>query len=492
MRILWIEDFGMIEPDRLLGGLTGWLNDEAIDDLAKEIKDRIGVGNTTNFFAGWRRFYQGSSAFTALGHEVDFCLSFSEVETLLDSDKTCDHYDAVLIDIDLSENDFFNVIPDGIDSERAGIWIYNRLVHAGFPPERLAFFTGNDDKAGAFVAACNEFYIHPKPKSFGKIQSFDNKVESLSTWLTMLEHAADNYIMLRRGVMDGCKFLEEILIDSGASNESGTIQFNRYIAGNSDAKMCTEEAREYLSAVSAALPARQPSKGSQARVYRLFLRTLAHEWEDKANPNNLRLPDQLLSTLGWTMKNTRNWLSHSRVMDRARSKELAFLFLVNMRAMFVLGKQLEAYEMQLLRLFGAIAHALQDDEVTADLNLSYVDARNRLVQINGNPESTQNDRKGEDVKLKHYSQVANAISRAPNPPTDFDFLKSLYRIFWHGLSTTRFDRTKTSNELPSQCGIVLYTPYVQPFKISRYPAWVKDVANAVYIHSFSDLNRITT
>ena len=484
MRILWIEDFGgKATVDGLIGGLTGWLNDESIDVLADEVNNIL--RSDPHDFEGWRRFYQTSSSFTSLGHEVDFCMHFLEVERMLDSNKTCDNYDVVLIDIDLSENDFFTVMPDSVEPTLAGFWIYNRLVHAGFPPERLAFFTGNDDKAGEFVIACSEFYIHPKPTSFSKIRPDENKGVTLSNWLTSLEQAADRYIMLRRGVLDGCRYLENFLIDPSVTDVSDIIQFNRYIAGESESRMLAEEAREYLFAVSSTLPVKHPTAGQQPSVVRLFLRTLAHEWEDKAHPGNLRQRDPLLSALGWTMKNTRNWLSHSRFLEHAGTNDLAFLFLVNMRAMFALKDELETYELQLLRLFGTNTSPLQDDQITASLILSYVAVKNILVEKIRNHEKSQNGKRIEDET--HYNQVVNALIRAEIQLTDFDFLKSLYKIFWHGLARIESPKFDVDPN-PTHRKVVLHMSYVLKVDMSKYPPWVKNLTNAIHDHSFSDLN----
>ena len=59
----------------------------------------------------------------------------------------------------------------------------------------------------------------------------------------------------------------------------------------------------------------------------------------------------ILSALGWIMKNVRNWTAHTSVINRLEAQDVAFMFLINMRAMFDLGPKLVTYERVLLALF---------------------------------------------------------------------------------------------------------------------------------------------
>ena len=54
-------------------------------------------------------------------------------------------------------------------------------------------------------------------------------------------------------------------------------------------------------------------------------------------------------TFAWLMKMTRNWVSHANLLEPLNPHIIAFLFLVNMRAMFKLPKAIQPYEKILLR-----------------------------------------------------------------------------------------------------------------------------------------------
>ncbi|TGO02369.1 hypothetical protein PN36_26115 [Candidatus Thiomargarita nelsonii] len=82
---------------------------------------------------------------------------------------------------------------------------------------------------------------------------------------------------------------------------------------------------------------------------------------DAAYPDNLSACDKkdkgciqvhrIKYTFGWIMKCVRNWGAHTTLFDKLTESEVAFFFIVAMRAMFKLSDNTQAYENILLNLF---------------------------------------------------------------------------------------------------------------------------------------------
>jgi len=86
------------------------------------------------------------------------------------------------------------------------------------------------------------------------------------------------------------------------------------------------------------------SKDNKATLYKLFIRTLVHEWE-AADPKEIR-------GLAWIMKSTRNWIAHnSNLFNELDERMVAYLFIINMRVMFDFDDAVQPYEKILLDLF---------------------------------------------------------------------------------------------------------------------------------------------
>lgn len=160
--------------------------------------------------------------------------------------------------------------------------------------------------------------------------------------------------------------------------------------------------------------------------YRLFLRTLAHEWEENIDPNSFKEKHgndlskiRDIYTFARIMKMTRNWVSHANLLEPLAPQIIAFLFLVNMRAMFKLPKAIQPYEHILLRC------------ITSS-------PTNDLKQLNENIGHVESDVDGISsvlniYKSAHFGEKINAIYRrnTGNPdPEEHDFKRFLLQYFW--------------------------------------------------------------
>jgi hypothetical protein len=208
--------------------------------------------------------------------------------------------------------------------------------------------TGEKYSLTGFERKCAEIYI-PKVAGFEKN---DAEYEKLREWI---KEQSSDYSVLRRGIIEACDFLKKYI---DASDEN--IQFRDYVKLENHEptiEIPDTEIKNYLDALSQSLAIRQPIDQSASNIrYRLFLRALSHEWEENIEPKSLKQKyDDLnkirdIYTFGWIMKTTRNWVSHGKLLEPLDVRILAFLFLINMRAMFKLPKAVQPYEPSLLGL----------------------------------------------------------------------------------------------------------------------------------------------
>jgi len=315
---------------------------------------------------------------------------------------------------------------------KAGFYIYNHLIRSGVPAENICFLTGEKASTLQFLDHCRSALM-PPPTAFEKS---DSGFQEFRDWLRRRQE--DPYVTLRRSIIDGCEYLRH-LVEADEAN----IQFREFIGfkGSDPERITREGIIDYLGTVQALLPsighADTRSGVEDLRVeqlYRLLVRTLAHEWEDAASPVNLRrdLPvkqKSILRTLGWIMKNVRNWMAHNSVINQLTAEDVAFLFLVNMRAMFNLGPKVVPYERSLLALFSRDspqpAPGLIEEQLRDALVQSYRKVKERVIK----------SRQARDAVS--FNELVNNLVLANENAVGVGYIGLLRQMFWHGLSPAR-------------------------------------------------------
>jgi len=330
----------------------------------------------------------------------------------------------------------FRGVEKSVFHRKAGFYIYNHLIRSGVPAENICFLTGEKASTLDFLDHCRSALM-PQPTAFEKS---DSGFQEFRDWLRQRQE--DPYVTLRRAVIDGCEYLLH-MIDADDSK----IQFREFVGskGADPERITRDEIIDYLNTLQAFLPnighAEMRSGADDQRVehlYRLFVRTLAHEWEDAASPVNLRrdMPLKkisLLRTLGWIMKNVRNWMAHNSVINKLAAEDVAFLFLVNMRAMFDLGPKVVPYERSLLALFSRDspqpAPGLIEDQLRDALVQSYRKVKERVLK----------SRQARDAVS--FNELVNNLVLANENAVGAGYLCLLRQMFWHGLSPARLTNT---------------------------------------------------
>ena len=361
MNILWIEDFG--------GGLStgaATLNLMFQDLISFENWDEDELSLLSNP-SDLEKFFKDNSALHCVylcRHVYDYA-KFKANQTLTKS------IDAVIIDIRLDNKVNFDLpIPNNSHEKEkfhinAGFYIFNDLVHLGFPADQMCFMTGEKNSFSGFKKQCDDIYI---PEVIG-FEKSDAEYGKLRQWIKERE---SDYAILRRGIIEGCRFLKAQI-----ENDDGNIQFREFIKVENNQptiEIPTTDIENYLDVLSQLLALKEPNE--QNIQYRLFLRTLVHEWEENIDPDSLKQKHgndlskiHDLYTFAWLMKMTRNWVSHANLLEPLDPQIIAFLFLINMRAMFKLPKAIQPYERILLRCMSLLpANDIDNQALIDDVN----------------------------------------------------------------------------------------------------------------------------
>lgn len=426
MNVVWVEDFGGTLPAneitlKLL--FKGLIKSEVFNQWGNEVD----LLNETEILT---TFFEEHS-----NHKVVLLKNVFDYQSHVAQGDVTQH-DVFVTDINLTQNvDHSRPLPHGMEEmdssafhKKAGFYIYNHLVRKGVPPDNICFLTGEESTSKDFGDHCQNSLI-PRPIAFEKS---DGGYTKFRTWLD--GHKDDPYLSLRRAVIEGCEYLKKLVAE-----DKSAIQFGNFIRPERDEssrERTSDDMCDYLGSLQQLLPARKPSDTEKKRLFRLFVRSLAHEWEDAASPTNLRRDldfkkRSTLRALGWIMKNVRNWMSHTAVIDDLDERNVAFLFFVNMRAMFDLGANTLKYEQQLLGLFEAktdsVPPQLDEVKIRDCLLQSYKVIKERII----------GSRQVRDAI--YFNEMINNLVLSGECAGKVNFVDSLYQLFWHGLSPAKLN-----------------------------------------------------
>ena len=124
------------------------------------------------------------------------------------------------------------------------------------------------------------------------------------------------------------------------------------------------------------------------------------------------------------MKNVRNWMSHNSVINHLDEADVAFVYLVNMRAMFRWDFAPVRFEKLALILLksgdGDSEAALDESALRRNLVRSYKKIRD-LAQSHRVSES------------RHFASLVNNLAQPGVDNGEVHFVQALYQMFWHGL-----------------------------------------------------------
>ncbi len=363
----------------------------------------------------------------------------------------------------------------------AGYKLYVELVMAlDFPKEHILFCSNHTKEQKHIQSVFKEAKID-LPLMLSKEEK--NEVQQ---WITK---GRDNpYSMLRRGIIEGCQKIQKEL-------SSDTILFSQFCTKKNRQNVTEQNMHDYLETLRQYLPRREPS--NLQSLYKLFVRTLSHEWEDDFSPDNLKSADisdgnvlKRQKTFGQIIKCARNWTAHAQILDNLREHDVAFLFIVAMRAMFKLSDKTADYETLLLNLF---ADKLPKTELKKRIEQ---EPKTLLSQCSNSYSQL----------LQIYAQVLKSKGKLLQPPSptqldfsallktmqywdknnkaQFDYVTGLFQIFWHDLSPIT-----VKSFTPTQNSQKIVFEYEYDFDLNDYgnddmDSFLFELACSIYHRSF--------
>ncbi len=416
---LWVEDFNDSEdkrPDNIFSSTVKSVFGSLLDE--KELREKLeeDVDDARDFLK-----------------EKGILLKLSLLEALefIHNPDELSKIDFVVLDVDMplsrnGENDDNECLLRLIEQYQsaddlrkiAGYQIYTELViELGFPKAHILFCSNHasyfDQLKGKFASA----NIKP-PLSSNPDKPFLTKDDTtdIKQWLN---DAHNNYFVLRRGIIEGCRH-----ISTNMSEDK--LRFNDFI-NEPEKKVSFDDILDYVKVLENFLPLREPGDTHKAVLYKLFIRTLSHEWE-ATEPKQLNKQNKQngLYAFTWIMKMSRNWLAHGKVFEQLIAPDLAYLFIVNMRAMFDLGDQLLPYEKHLLGLFSKVISINEMKEVIGSYH------GNRKIPLIQSYAALLHT-SGKHWEAVSYHDALNQFQKSKNEKSleDIAFLiTGLYQSFW--------------------------------------------------------------
>jgi hypothetical protein len=421
---LWVEDFKASEIEReenIISSTVDLVFGSIVEN--QDFKDEYQA----------RRLLEKQGIF--LRHNLLDALEF------INNPKELAKVDFIILDVDMplqrdGQKDVNNYLPSLIEKYQsetelkkiAGYQIYIDLViELGFPKSHILFCSNH---AGYFDEFTKKF-----ESSNIKIQPLYEKEhkDSIEKWLN---DARSDYFVLRRGIIEGCQFLK-----------NQTLCFNDFIK---EKKVNVADMQDYLGVLENFLPLRPPADTQS--LYKLFVRTLSHEWE-AANQ---------IKGLAWIMKSTRNWITHnSALFSELDEAMLAYLFIINMRLLFNFDESVQNYEKILLSLFAnkALTEQLFKDK-----------SKNKLIPISDVYRSLKNRAIDENIKdAFQFNTLANNIQESDSLARNDKqlFTQLLYQMFWLINSYPRVD-TKNRKVLEINFADFNYAEKTYLFELARH------------------------
>lgn len=465
---LWIEDFAVDGQTRaikstaetLFGGiypLDAFLEDE------RDLKDSLKKHNTFLELT----FQDALKFINTRLNDVDYIILDIDLPAYGEHDALDESVLKVLKEFeDYTPSDDRNDESNQIAAcdrlkKNAGFYLYAKLVfELGFPKQHIKFFSNHGNEAKTIEASFRAAKITP-PEIYLKSD------DSIRQWVSDCFNSP--YSRLRRGIIEGCKLSKSLPKEN--------LYFNNFTP--KQASIQYEDIVSYFQILENFLPLRKPE--NMQAIYKLFVRTLSHEWEAAKNIK----PDKEKSdaVLAWILRNTRHWITHnSSLFDALDERFVAFLFMINIRVMFKFDDyQQHPYERVLLGLFENESLPQQDFSTkTIPVSDAYLALRN-LVWDENNKTYEKNKKTGSKYKAIdegfYFNDMTNSVQLSDSPLRHDKklFIKLLYQTFW---LTTRNPFVDKKNRQSLE--IKFWN-----FKYSDKP-YMLELARHIYHHSFPE------
>lgn len=347
--------------------------------------------------------------------------------------------------------------------EIAGFYLYTHLVvELGFPKTHILFCSNHGENTKTIQDSFKQAKILLP-------QIYQKSNHEVQVWV---KSRYDNpYSRLRRGIIEGCQHLKNLPEEK--------LRFNNFIQ-DQDKQITLEDLHNYLDVLENFLPLREPS--DKTTFYKLFVRTLVHEWESanpwKSKKSVSQESKQELFAFAWIMKMTRNWSAHSRIFENINEQDVAYLFIVNMRAMFFLNDSLLGYEKHLLQLFEPISVNEIEKKIGNERPLT------REIPLEKNYAALLNKaNKWEAINFHDaLNDLQKDLQKSTNSQDNNYLIRGLYQTFWFLTSNGRVFATPLKDSSTK----LNYNFYYFDYAKNKKDNYLFELARHIYKRSFGD------
>jgi len=440
---LWVEDFKASETERELNIISSTIDlvfgsilekQEFTDEYqARRLLEKQGIFLRLNLLDALEFIHNPNEL-----AKVDFVVLDVDMPLQRDGQADKNNYLPALIEQYQSDTELKRI---------AGYQIYIDLViELGFPKSHILFCSNHASYFEEFTKKFESANI-----KFPKLLQKEHK-EEIKEWLTGVR---SDYFVLRRGIIEGCKNLKE---------QKDKFRFNQFCK---EGKSAFLDVDDYLTTLENFFPLQSSDNRT---LYKLFIRTLAHEWEESVEPKVLDDTGSL--AFSWIIKMTRNWIAHNStaIFTNLTEQDVAYLFICNMRAMFDLGDEVQPYEKHLFSLFEIKADT--EDKIRnkniplIDTYVGYFNEKTNRTDVHNILHELQNDK----YKLQNKG--------------DKFFITGLYHCFWFltSLHNNQKDKAKPNDKYPNQVFISRY--YTFEFFDYTKTDFLFELARHIYNRSF--------
>lgn len=438
---LWIEDFesdiattveqvfGLTGSPTSLQALKGWLREQNI--LLK-----------STFFEA-RRYVADRQHL----HDVDYVLIDIDLKPYEDYDlydpQAIAEIQAFLLEhgyLDDSRSDAEPFGPgwgDAVNELKkvAGYHIFTQLlIDSGFPREHILFCSNHGDQLTSIRQAFEVAKLSP-PAIYTKQDPY------VRSWT--VERRTDPYSVLRRGVLLGCAAAQSRMEADPQPERQFALFFNKEEEADWPPGPTTPGyLRDYLESLAAMLPLRAPETDQEKmRRYRIFIHVLSKEWDKRAKVMNLPDKSDYIASYGTILKEVRNWTSHTQLLDDLREADIAFIVMVNLRAMIGFPPLVQPHERLLLDLLERDWGAVDAEETRNLIGRNLEERKLPLDRVYFETKRVLEELRARSEEDYYFDQLVRElqkeIERRGDPWDRPFFLQCLYRMFWYYPSRMR-------------------------------------------------------
>jgi hypothetical protein len=457
---LWVEDFEnspKITATEVLGGIN--IDEQQFSDNKQELKKNLktqGIYIELSFQDGLGFIRQNLGKIDYIILDIDLA-AYSKGDVINDEVlELLETFQDYKKPVDETEEEQLLGQECAKLKALAGYYLYTELVvELGFPKQHILFCSNHGENS---LSTRDAF----KTAKIALPTIYEKSHSEVQAWVKSCYE--NPYARLRRGIIEGCQFIKTLNEDK--------LRFKDFI-NEPEKKVGFEDILDYVKVLENFLPLYEPT--DKATWYKLFIRTLSHEWE-AAEPKQLNKQNKQngVYAFSWIMKMSRNWLAHGKAFEQLTASDVAYLFIVNMRAMFDLVDKLLPYEKHLLSLFSKIISMDELKEVTGsyhgDRKIPLIQSYAALLHTSGNR-----------WEVVNYHDALNQFQRSKTEKSleDISFLRTgLYQAFWF-LTSNGFV------SLPTDADKNLDTDKLDGYKALNYQFGFFDYKKSDFLLEFS-------